>query len=123
MNSARTFAFGLAVGSLLIVSGESSAQNIATNGAQSAMWSDEKWPFPIDQWGTGLAFRCGAETCRSEMHLYLRAKVGFCRCAIGVSDDDEIDRVGDLELIGTDYRPLAPGHATTAGAMSGRARL
>jgi hypothetical protein len=45
------------------------------------------------------------------MHLYLQAKIGFCRCATGVSDDDEIDRVGDVELIGPDYKPLAPGHA------------
>ena len=47
----------------------------------------------------------------------------FCRCATGVSDDDEIDRVGDVELIGTDYKPLAAGHAVTAATMSGRARL
>src|SRR5262249_10100936 len=77
----------------------------------------------IDQWGSGLAFRCSAEKCGSEIHLYLRAKIGFCRCATGVSDDDEIDRVGDLELIGTDYKPLAPGHAVTAGPMTARARL
>ena len=53
----------------------------------------------------------------------LRAKIGFCRCATGVSDDDEIERVGDFELIGTNYKPLAPGHAVTAGIMAGRARL
>ena len=123
MNCARTFALGLALGSLMFVGCESSAQNIATNDAQSTMWSEEKWPFPIDQWGTGLAFRCSADKCGSEAHLYLRAKVGFCRCATGVSDDDEIDRVGDVELIGTNYKPLAAGHAVTAGTMSGRARL
>src|SRR6516165_7307748 len=123
MNCARTFALGLALGSLMFVGCESSAQNIATSDAQSTRWSEEKWPFPVDQWGTGLAFRCGADKCGSEVHLYLRAKIGFCRCATGVSDDDEIERVGDLELIGTNYKPLAPGHAVTAGKMSGRARL
>src|SRR5262249_30744853 len=123
MNSARAFAFGLALGSLLSVGCESSAQNIATSDAQSTMWSEEKWPFAIDQWGSGLAFRCSAEKCGSEIHLYLRAKIGFCRCATGFSDDDEIARVGALELMGTDYKPLAPGHAVTAGTMSGRARL
>jgi hypothetical protein len=34
-----------------------------------------------------------------------------------------IDRVGDLELVGANYKPLAPGHAVTAGIMTGRARL
>jgi len=25
-----------------------------------AAWSEVKWPFPIDQWGVGRAFRCPA---------------------------------------------------------------
>ena len=49
--------------------------------------------------------------------------MGFCRCATGVSDDDEIERVGDLELIGPDYKALASGHPVTAGLMIGRARF
>jgi hypothetical protein len=57
------------------------------------------------------------------LHLYLRPKIGFCRCATGVSGDDEIERVGDLELLGADYKPLTPGHPVTAGTMTGRARL
>jgi hypothetical protein len=120
------FAFALFAGvssSARDITNDDTAKDEAPVQAQRALWVDEKWPFPIDQWGTGLAFRCGAEDCGSEMHLYLRAKIGFCRCATGVSDDDEIDRVGDLELIGPDYKPLAPGHAVTAGIMSGRARL
>jgi hypothetical protein len=99
-----------------------SAQDLAKPDTQAA-WSEEKWPFPIDQWGTGQAFGCAAERCGREVHLYLRAKIGFCRCATGVSDDDEIERVGDLELIGADYRPLASGHPVSAGIMTGRARL
>jgi hypothetical protein len=89
---------------------------------QQAVWSEERWPFPIDQWGTGQAFRCGGESCGTDLHLYLRAKIGFCRCATGVSDDDEIDRVGDTELLGSDYKPLAPGHVVEAGVLKGRAR-
>lgn len=100
-----------------------SAQNAPKGAVSGPLWVDEKWPFPIDQWGTGYAFGCAADQCGHEIHLYLRAKIGFCRCATGVSDDDEIDRVGDLELIGVDYKPLAPGHAVTAGIMTGRARL
>ena len=117
---------GFAAGTVLLGGAAIRAQDTAKSEkseTQTASWSQEQWPFPIDQWGTGQAFRCTAERCGHEMHLYLRAKVGFCRCATGVSDDDEIERVGDLELIGTDYKPLAPGHPVTAGAMAGRVRL
>ena len=61
-----------------------------------ATWTEVKWPFPIDQWGTGRAFQCDAETCGTEIKLYLRPKLGFCNCATGVADDAELDRVGDL---------------------------
>jgi hypothetical protein len=99
-----------------------SAQDIQPSPATS--WrSEQKWPFLIDQWGTGQAFDCTAERCGHELHLYLRAKIGFCRCATGVSDDDEIERVADLDLIGLDYEPLASGHPVSAGIMTGRARL
>jgi hypothetical protein len=87
-----------------------------------ASWSEESWPFPIDQWGTGRAFRCSSGACGTELNLYLRAKLGFCRCATGVSDDDEIDRVGDTELFGSDYEPRLPGHSVIAGLLKGRAR-
>ena len=131
MTFARTilclsFGIGFAAGTLLLGGAAIRAQDAADSEkseTHTASWSQEQWPFPIDQWGTGQAFRCAAERCGREMHLYLRAKVGFCRCATGVSDDDEIERVGDLELIGTDYKPLTPGHSVTAGTMAGRARL
>jgi hypothetical protein len=102
---------------------QDTAKDDAQAKTQPAVWADEQWPFPIDQWGTGIAFHCTADQCGRGTYLYLRAKIGFCRCATGVSHDDEIDRVGDLELIGTDYTPVAPGHAVTAGIMAGRARL
>jgi hypothetical protein len=95
----------------------------AQSTAPVAVWSEVKWPFLLDQWGAGQAFRCAAEQCGSEVRVYLRAKIGFCRCATGVSDDDEIDRVGDVELIGDEYKPLAPGRPVTAGILAGRARL
>ncbi len=90
--------------------------------SSSQTWSEESWPFPIDQWGTGRAFRCADGACGAELQVYLRAKIGFCRCATGVSDDDEIDRVGDTELFGSDYKPLVPGHSVDAGLLRGRAR-
>ena len=122
MKLARTtVSVGLAAGALVFGAAGLCAQVAAKN--QIPAWSEEKWPFPIDQWGTGQAFSCAADRCGREVHVYLRAKIGFCRCATGVSDDDEIDRVGDTELIGSDYKPLTPGHAVDAGVLRGRARL
>jgi hypothetical protein len=92
------------------------------SGGSPAAWAEEPWPFPIDQWGTGRAFGCNTGPCGQGLHLYLRAKIGFCRCATGVSDDDEIDRVGDTELLGSNYKPLAPGRPVEAGVLKGRAR-
>ncbi|MFZ1148121.1 MAG: hypothetical protein WAR76_00100, partial [Xanthobacteraceae bacterium] len=124
MTLARTIVcLGLAAGALTLSAASISAQDLAKADTGAFPWAEEKWPFPIDQWGTGQAFGCAAERCGREIHLYLRAKIGFCRCATGVSDDDEIERVGDLELIGADYKALASGHPVTAGQMTGRARL
>lgn len=114
---------GLAAGALVLGATGLSAQDLAKPETQALSWSEEKWPFPINQWGNGRAFACAAERCGRELHLYLRAKIGFCRCATGVSDDDEIERVGDLELIGPDYQAQASGHPVSAGIMTGRARL
>jgi hypothetical protein len=113
---------GLAACCFVLGTAAVSAQDIKISPATSS-WSEQKWPFLIDQWGTGQAFDCAAERCGHELHLYLRAKIGFCRCATGVSDDDEIERVADLDLIGLDYKPLASGHPVGAGIMTGRARL
>ncbi len=115
--------FGLAAGTLLFGGAGLFAQDVADSAAPTSSWSQEQWPFPIDQWGTGQAFRCAAERCGHELHLFLRAKIGFCRCATGVSDDNEFERVGDLELFGADYGAPTPGHPVAAGSMAGRARL
>jgi len=85
-------------------------------------WTEVKWPFPIDQWGTGRAFQCAAEHCGSEINLYLRPKLGFCNCSTGVSDDAELDRVGDLELFSDKFDGLSDGRPIKVGWMSGRSR-
>ena len=95
----------------------------APGGASVApAWAEVPWPFPFDPWGPGRAFRCAAASCGSELAVYVRPKVGFCNCNTGVADDDEIDRVGDVVLLGEDYRPLRPGNSVTIGTMPGRAR-
>jgi hypothetical protein len=85
-------------------------------------WTETQWPFPIDEWGVGKGFRCGAEACGTEVKLYIRPKIGFCNCTTGVSDDDELDRLSDFRLMG--YRPavLGSGHPITVSWMNGRSR-
>ena len=85
-------------------------------------WTEYKWPFPIDQWGLGRAFVCKPTECGVEVDVYLRPKIGFCKCATGVDDDDELERVGDNALIAANTAALAPGRAIEVGWMKGRSR-
>ena len=81
-----------------------------------------QWPFPIDQWGKGKAFRCKAADCGAEVNVYVRAKIGFCNCTTGVSDDDELDRISDFDLLGNKLSALGPGRPITVAWMKGRSR-
>src|SRR5438876_8022257 len=38
------------------------------------VWTEVQWPFPIDEWGRGKAFRCEAANCGVEVNVYVRAK-------------------------------------------------
>ncbi len=86
-----------------------------------AVWTEAKWPFPLDQWGTGKAFRCRALDCGSDVELYLRAKIGFCNCTTGVADDEELERVADFDLLGQPTA-LGPGRPIAVRFMKGRSR-
>src|SRR5437660_5012041 len=79
--------------------------------AHGLHWQEIAWPFPRDGWPSGRAFRCDAATCGTETELYVRPKIGFCNSDSGVADDDEVDRVADLDLISERFTPLAPGKA------------
>src|ERR1700745_3993124 len=86
------------------------------------LWAETKWPFPMDQWGTGRAFACQAAECGGEVKLYLRAKLGSCNCATGVADDADLDRMSDFDLVGGEVLPLGAGPAITNAWMKGRSR-
>jgi hypothetical protein len=86
------------------------------------VWSDGAWPFPIDQWGQGWAYQCKAADCGIDVALYLRPKIGFCNCQTGVSDDEELDRVSDLDLFEGERSALGPGRPITVHGMKGRSR-
>ena len=36
--------------------------------APRPVWTEVAWPFPIDQWGKGKAFRCKAADCGAEVN-------------------------------------------------------
>jgi hypothetical protein len=91
-------------------------------GASPGPWAETKWPFLIDQWGLGNAYQCKAADCGVEITIYLRAKVGFCNCTTGIAEDDEIDRVGDMNLVGWQWSARALGAPVTVGWMKGRSR-
>lgn len=94
----------------------------AATTVSPAGWEEVSWPFLMDQWGKGTAFRCKAADCGAEIVLYLRPKIGFCNCATGVSDDAELERVADVSLLDDRYAALAPGRAIKVGRMEGRSR-
>jgi hypothetical protein len=48
--------------------------------------------------------------------------MGFCNCALGVSDDEEVDRVTDLDLISARFRPVAAGKPVHIAGLAGRSR-
>jgi len=86
------------------------------------VWTEVKWPFLVDQWGIGKAFVCMPADCGSKLDVYIRPKIGFCNCSTGVSDDTELERVGDTDLVSRDVRPLGPGRSVKVGWMDGLVR-
>jgi hypothetical protein len=100
-----------------LLAGAAGAQAVDVGG-----WQEIAWPYPRDAWPAGRAFRCASEACGGEVEVYLRPKLGFCNCDSGVADDDEVDRVADLDLISERFVPLQAGHAIGIAGMSGRSR-
>src|SRR3954449_12157297 len=88
----------------------------------AAGWREIAWPFPRDGWPAGRAFRCEPTLCGEAIELYVRPKIGFCNCDSGVADDDEVDRVADLDLISPRFAADEPGRAVRLADMPGRIR-
>src|ERR1700744_4362496 len=110
-------AFAVAVGTATGVAGY---QHVRSNAEG---WREIAWPFPRDGWPAGRAFHCATATCGDEVEIYVRPKIGFCNCDTGVADDDEVDRVADLDLMSERFAPLAAGHVTTVAGLVGRSRF
>jgi hypothetical protein len=111
--SAAIFVLGL-LGGVAVWRGLPSSPN--------AMWREIAWPFGRDAWPPGLAFRCIAQQCGEGAEVYVRPKMGFCNCTLGVSDDEEVDRVTDLDLISPSFHPVAAGKPVQIAGLAGRSR-
>ena len=121
----------------LLLSADRFVDRGRTAAVDSSAWTEVQWPFPTDQFGRGKAFQCGARNCGTPVTLYVRPKIGFCNCETGVDDDAELERIGDLDLLGGkvaaqgDGRPIAVAHmkgrsrsyALTAGSQPGKSAL
>ncbi len=106
------------VAGVLLLRGGASESALATTPA----WNEVAWPFPIDQFGKGKAFRCTAADCGTEVNLYIRAKIGFCNCTTGVADDAELERISDFALFEARLAALGPGQPIAVAWMKGRSR-
>jgi hypothetical protein len=90
--------------------------------ALAPVWTETKWPFLLDQWGTGKAFVCAPADCGARIDVYVRPKIGFCNCSTGVADDAELERVADTALLTPETRPLDRGRPVKIGWMQGLSR-
>ena len=115
------FALGGLVGAYALLA-ERPVERGAAAGAVRPVWTEVQWPFPMDQWGKGKAFRCKPSDCGSEVIVYVRAKIGFCNCTTGVADDEELDRISDYDLLGNKLAALGPGRPIAVAWMKGRSR-
>jgi len=103
---------------LSALSGVAAYENAAPRAGD---WQEIAWPFPRDGWPAGRAFRCGAGAC-GDVEVYVRPKKGFCNCDTGVADDDEVDRVADLDLMSDRFAPREAGRVIRVADMAGRFR-
>jgi hypothetical protein len=121
------FAIGIAAltaaaGAAAVLGFRAPALRGATAGATGPAWTETRWPFLLDQWGIGRAFVCGPADCGVRIDLYVRPKIGFCNCTTGVSDDTELERVADTDLVSTAALPAGPSSPVEVGWMRGLAR-
>jgi hypothetical protein len=109
-------------GTAVFLAAKPTADTHRMSSRDRPVWTEGTWPFLVDQWGQGWAFQCKAADCGIEVNLYLRPKIGFCNCQTGVADDEELDRVSDLDLLGSERSALGPGRPIMVHGMKGRSR-
>lgn len=120
---ALTAVLGLAVGAAAFQFSRPAAQPQTTqDGALAQGWREIAWSLPQDPWGKGRAFHCPAAACGAALTVHVRPKIGFCDCRYGIDDDEDLDRLGDLDLLDGARRGTAAGHPISVGHMKGWSR-
>jgi len=127
MRTRAAIAIGLAIvllgaAAAFALIGQGPASDRAATKTAKPVWTEAQWPFPMDEWGQGKAFTCKAADCGVEANLYIRAKIGFCNCTTGVSDDEELDRLTDFRLMGDRLLAVGAGRPIQVAWMKGRSR-
>ena len=79
-------------------------------------WQEIAWPFPRDAWPAGRAFR------GEGMEVFVRPKLGFCNCTVGVTGDAEVDAVSDVDMLSPAFTAPADGEPVRIAGLLGRAR-
>jgi hypothetical protein len=120
MNLARATRLGFVL-TLVGIAGAAGSSQIRSGDA-GATWTKVSWPFLLDQWGTGQAFRCEHQGCGGAAQLFVRVKRGFCNCFQGVADDAEVDRLTDFEFLGGASQPIGAGRRIRLDDLAGRMR-
>jgi hypothetical protein len=120
--AAAALLIGGAVGLYVLASGRVADDSPPPAAAARSAFAEVPWPFPLDQWGRGKAFECGANDCGTKVTLYVRAKIGFCNCETGVADDEELERISDFLLVGDKVAAAGEGRPIAVGWMKGRSR-
>jgi hypothetical protein len=123
MKAALAGAVGVvAVGIVVAFAGVSGVRAPAKTGPTNPVWTEAKWPFPMDEWGVGKAFVCASSDCGTQISLKVRPKIGYCNCATGVADEAELERVSDNALVSRAPQPQGRGRAVKIGWMIGLSR-
>ncbi len=120
--AAASLGAGVLVGALILSADKLADRSPRAAVSTGATWTEVQWPFPLDQFGRGKAFQCAAADCGAPVQLYVRAKIGFCNCTTGVADDDELERIGDLQLLGGKVAAQGDGRPIAVAWMKGRSR-
>ena len=119
---AGLFSQCIALAVALVAAGVPAADAGDADRGAANIWRDMKWPLSFDPWPPGRAFQCSKADCGADVELYVRPKLGFCNCTVGITDDSEIDQVGDLAAIGPNFAPTNASHSIVVGDMKGLAR-
>jgi hypothetical protein len=117
----KSLPIAITLAGLTIMAGSVAVFGVHAPSDQAA-FAETQWPFLLDEWGVGKAFACAPAQCGVEVKVYVRPKIGFCNCSTGVSDDAELERVSDTDLVSPSSRADGPGHPIAVGWMKGRLR-